>query len=425
MISRGKAATGAANNLIHALKRVVRRGEEDDGDIFAGRRYVRAPSGGFLTLDQECLKAIDRAVRYLQYLTGSYPLDSLKSKLETLVLGVWEHCLESGTAHKTLRVEVLNLIDTLSCQGDWEVLHTLRGVAASVVPTTIGCTTIRTMDESLFREWGKRFTTGTVDPPTDTEMSPYWVHEEVAFLGQVVATCNVRAVDAVHAIAEGRRCTQEAVDLIRYRQVADMEFSDPAPDLGLSAISEHEFVAHKSVCISVNEHRASTQSYGKRESAIIDSRWPPPAWTELDNLLRIPTTNRSEMQRRMMNGLAWVGQAAIARSNAIRLVALITALESMLIGKSEAMGKRRKISERVSQFPQMRTARRHIDAAEADRLYRLRSACVHSGKTDIADSDVGRASMAVAQTFSGILCDETRADILTLSQVLATLPAKT
>ena len=122
-----------------------------------------------------------------------------------------------------------------------------------------------------------------------------------------------------------------------------------------------------------------------------------------------------------MLALGWVGQAALASSLPIRLVAFTTALETLLIENSEALGKKAKLSSRVAAFPKMELANRHIDSTTVVHLYGIRSGCLHAGRTDVEVTDVQVASMAVAQCFSGILDHAQYSRCQTIVELLALL----
>jgi hypothetical protein len=237
--------------------------------------------------------------------------------------------------------------------------------------------------------------------------------------GQAVAVAQVRASDNEHARCEGHRLIEEAMDLLRYGQITVGWPPEPVPEFGLAAMAAYGYVQSHSLCVRLDKFDMCTnKSVSSGDGALIDHCKRAPAWMLLEKLLQIAPNARTEMQRRIMLGLTWVGQATLAQSNPVRLVALMTALETMLIEESETLGKRTKLAERVAKFPKMIDVNRQVSHAEMDQLYRIRSGCLHAGRAEVAEPDVRLASMAVAQTFNGILSDSALCQLPTLHEIL-------
>jgi hypothetical protein len=143
-----------------------------------------------------------------------------------------------------------------------------------------------------------------------------------------------------------------------------------------------------------------------------------PAYRELDALLRKRLTDRTEMEHRILVGLSWAGQAALAGSNSVRIVAFVTALEAMLLGHSETNGKRSKLAVRISRLPKCPELSGTIAEADIHRLYRERNACLHAGKRFVDEGAVRIAGMVVAHVFSGLLRDENLRHLDTLKDII-------
>jgi hypothetical protein len=191
------------------------------------------------------------------------------------------------------------------------------------------------------------------------------------------------------------------------------------PEIGFSVVGKYGFIQNLHICVRVNGFgSAVSEDAGPAEGAIFRYCKCAPGWGGLESIILIPPDQRTELQRRISLALAWAGQAAFSRSPAVRIVALMSALETLLIRSSETLGKRKNISIRTDAFPKMYAVRRHIDKDQVDRLYRIRSACLHSGKTRIADSDVVLASIALAQVFDGILSHPDYAKLSSLDDLL-------
>src|SRR5437016_2399540 len=103
-----------------------------------------------------------------------------------------------------------------------------------------------------------------------------------------------------------------------------------------------------------------------------------PGWTGLEQLVRLDLSARNELQLRLTTALEWIGQAALAPSHPIRLVALVTALEALLIEESESAGKKTKLANRVSRLIADSDSEMPGLIKEIEELYKTRSECVHA-----------------------------------------------
>ncbi len=415
-----RASKNAANHLILAYKELQTSDEVRDHDSSEPYYSRRALSGRFFVLNAVCLNAVQNASLKLRDVIGTYPRENARDTILDIVIAVRDKETPLAKAHQELRQEVRRWLDEISHHGEWEVLHAVRGVQTYKEPFKIGHCTFFRMDEQTFYLWGRRFATGKYDPPSDAPLHRSWIDQDSALVGQAIALAGVRAYDSAHARSEGRRIINESLDLLRYGQVTVGWPPEPVPEFGLAALAAHGYVQTQAICVRRDKPAmTSNKSIGAGDGAAITYCQGAPAWQEIEHILLLEPQKRSEMQRRVMLALSWVGQAALASSMPVRLVAFTTAMETLLIEDSECVGKKKKLSVRVPAFPQMKLANQHVDSDAVIKLYGLRSDCLHAGQMEVESEDVGLASLAVAQCFSGLLGQPEYAACLTIGELLA------
>ena len=81
-------------------------------------------------------------------------------------------------------------------------------------------------------------------------------------------------------------------------------------------------------------------------------------------------------------------QAASAPLAPVRLVSLATALEVLVMGEHESLGKRSKLARRVGRIVSEMWPAAPDPLRAADDLYRLRSECLHQGLTQVGEDAV-------------------------------------
>jgi hypothetical protein len=109
------------------------------------------------------------------------------------------------------------------------------------------------------------------------------------------------------------------------------------------------------------------------------------------------------LQLRLTAALEWVGQAALAPSGPLRLVALVTALEALLIEESESLGKERKLAGRISAIVGHSPEAVGQAAKDPEALYEVRSECVHAGLVDVEAEEVATGVRLLGKTVEALV----------------------
>jgi len=287
------------------------------------------------------------------------------------------------------------------------------------MPFVIGTAEFSVVDQSKLILWAQRSASSQFVPTTDSTVQKYILDQHSWLIGQVVASTTVSAADSGHADSVAKQRIEESLNVLRYGQLIRHWPPNPIPEFGPAATDSRGLTVDCSIYMRINGHGFSSSEACHGSGAVLRYCQFAAGWNELMQLIKIPIHARTEMQLRITNLLAWVGQAALAANNAVKLVSLITALEALLINKSESIGKKTKLSERISKFPKIADASHHIDAELAKGLYRIRSNCVHGGRTTTSENNIRLAAFAVAQCVAGILGNPSLASCATLSELLS------
>jgi hypothetical protein len=390
-MSPEKAAKQAANGLMLAFKSIVL----DDHTLGAGH-FRAGPSGQSYLLKPKSLEAFSSTARKLVPLIDYYPLEKCISHLETYVLAEKDASTPLPQVHERLRQKVLQFLQSFASQGEWEVLYAVKGVNTSEGAFTLGQCSFYLMDNHQFDLWGRRFATGRYNPPANSQLFQSWVQCEGALRGQTVAVARVRATDQDHARAKGRRRIEEVINLLRYAQIAIDLRLGVFPEVGLRDL--HELDNHNIVIRIDQPGCATNMGGGSVDGLLISILRHAPAWNEFAKLIRHDLSARNELQLRLTTALGWIGQAALAPSASIRLVAFVTALEALLIEESESAGKRSKLARRVSKLTAESDADAQAREKEMEELYKIRSECIHAGLVDVEEAELKKAVRFVTKT---------------------------
>jgi hypothetical protein len=395
-MSPEKAATQAANWLMFAFKSIV----PDNYSVAAGS-FRAGPSGQSFMLKPESLAAISSAARKLAPFLDYFPLEQCFERLASYVVEEKDAGTPLPQVHDRLRKKILLFVQGFASQGEWEVVYAVRAVDCSEGPFTVGPCRVYQMDEQQFRLWGRRRATGRYDPPGNAPLSESWFRQEGALQGQIVAAARIQAIDHEHARAKGRRRIEEVLNVLRYAQLAIGFPEKPFPEVGLSVPQWWE---DHSIVIQLDKPNFGTNktSVGPVGSPLSISR-EAPGWNGLEHLLTLDVSARSELQLRLTTALEWIGQAALAPSAPIRLVALVTALEALLIEESESLGKKTKLANRVSRLIGQSEGEQQPIAKEVEEVYETRSECVHAGMVDVEKGALLRTVRLVARVVEAIL----------------------
>jgi Protein of unknown function (DUF2934) len=395
-----KAAGLAANLLILAFKDATL----DDGSISVGLEQGSthlAKSEKHYLLKSGGMMATKKAARKLVPLLDFYPLEQCIQRLTTVVIELKDTGTPLANAHEGIRKQVLQFLQTFSTQGQWEVVHAVRGINPSECSFTLGTCHFYVMDDDQFSLWGRRMATGRYDPPNNAPLFQSWFQQEAALRGQVVAAVKVRATDHEHARAKGRSRIGEVLNVLRYAQLVIGFPEKPFPELGVAV---QQWWEDHSIVIQLDKPNFGTRKAGSGHVGIpISISRQAPGWNGLEQLVRLELSARSELQLRMTTALEWIGQAAAAPNPPIRLVGLVTAWEALLIEESETLGKKRKLANRVSRLIAKADAEQQRVFQEIEELYEGRSECIHAGLLDVEKDSLAKAIQLVAKTVDGLL----------------------
>jgi hypothetical protein len=397
-MSPEKAAKLAASTLMQAYKKISLFDQSEEVGLIA--HSIRAgPSGRSYLLRSDAQLAIRKAARHLVAFLDSFPMDKCWARLADFVVEEKDSTTPLSQVHDRLRINVLTFIQAFASQQQWEVVYAVRGMDISDGPISISACSFSLMDEHQFLLWGRRETTGTYDPPLDARVGNDWRTFQAPLLDQVVATVRVRAADHDHARAKGRSRIEEVLNLVRFSQLSIGTSYWPAPAIGLPV----DAAADHCLCMCLdNRGFSSNRAFGGPTGTPLSMMIVTPAWTELEQMLRLDLGIRNEIQLRITTALTWVGQAVLAPTGPIRLVTLVSALEALLIEESESIGKKRKLASRISKLTATTDREQQEKYKEVEELYETRSECVHAGLLDVEKEEVDSAGRVVVTTVEAL-----------------------
>lgn len=395
-MSPDKAAKQAANLLMLAFKNIV----PDDYTVGAGH-FRKGPSGQNFVLSPVSIEAAGSAARKLIPFIDYFPLEKCSDRLIDFVVEEKDVDTALSQVHEHLRQKVVHFLRGFASQGEWELVIAVNGINVSEGPFSLGECSFYLMDDQRFALWGRRFASGRYNPTHDDPLFQSWLQYEGALRGQVVAAARVRATDHDHAKVKGRSRVEEAVNVLRYAQLANGFGFATLPAVGLSVKQDLD---DHCIVIRLDKIGCQTSRSGGRWGGFqLSMLRNAPGWNELENLICLDLSARNEVHLRLSTALEWIGQATVATSRPIRLVALVTALEALLIDESETSGKKTKLAKRVSRLIAESDAEIPGVVIEIEEIYKTRSECVHAGLLDVEKAEIDRAERFVTKTITAIL----------------------
>lgn len=378
--------------------------------------FYRATSDRKYALTGNGLEAIQKATRKLVPVLDGYPVAKCNDRLTRLVVEMKDGGTAIADASERLREGVLEFLSTLSASGEWETIYAVRGIDLSEGPFSVGACQFYLMDDPNFVLWGRRYTTGQYNPSPDAPICRTWFEHQRSLLGQIVAAARVQTGDRQHAQSKGLRRTREAIDLLRYGQLVVGVPARPFPEIGQSSFQwEHD---HNVVIRLDQPDLQTSQSLAGPIGNRFSLTRRAPGWEELDRLVASDSSRRNEIQLRLTTALEWMGQAAQAPSSAIRLVAVVTALEALLIEDGESVGKKKKLANRVSRLITQDPAKQQVVANDVERVYKSRSECVHGGLIDVEPTEVEKAIRLTAEAVAAVVQQEPYRTMCSLKEIL-------
>ena len=370
-------------------------------EMMVAHGYHRAPSGKRYLFKAASFAALDRAAAKLAALMDGYSVKECGSHLTNIAVAEKDMGTPLCQAHDRMRVKVLDFLRTFKNQGEWEVVLAVRGIAPNQCPFQIGPCCFYLMGEEQFALWGQRFSSGNFQPPPETPLNQQWLSQEAPMKGQFVAAAKVHAVNHEHARTKGRNRIEEAINLLRYGQLVVGFPEGNFPEIGFWI---RQWQHDHSFTIQIDGPNFGTHRLvGGPEGNWYSASNKAAGWSGLEQIILLDRSARSEMQLRFTTALQWVGQAALAPSTSIRLVALVTALEALLIDESESAGKKTKLARRISALVAQNDEERPSLTVEVEELYRNRSECVHGGGIEVDPAEMARAVRLLARTIEAIV----------------------
>lgn len=349
-------------------------------------------------------------------LLNYYPLEKCADRLRGMVVAEKDAGTAIQNAQNVLNNKIRAFLDEFENQGVWEVLFAVRGITPHETNFCVGSCKFSMMDDQQFLLWGRRYFSGVYSPSEDTPISNDWNSHESPLRGQVVATVRVHAADSDHALTKGRNRIEEAINLLRYGQLVMSIPHHPFPEVG---VGFRQWQHAHSFAMRIDSPDFTTkQELGGPEGNDHSISSKAPGWNGWNSLIQSDISSRTDLGIRLSIALQWIGQAALASAASIRLVALVTALEATLIEEGESMGKKAKLSGRISKLLGRTEEERQQIESQVANLYGIRSDCVHTGLIDVEKNELDKAVQLTAEIFNTILCLPPYSTMSSLSDVV-------
>lgn len=412
-----KSSMKAANCLMLAFRDTC---PEAERNLFGqnGSATRVADSGVRFNQTDISNDSITRALRWLLPHAQDYPEEKLRDRLAKEVVESRSAGTQIENAVTDLQARLLRLLAEVSVTSEWLVLMVVRGVAVDSNPISVGGVEFTRMTPDQFRLWGRRVATGTENPPISAGISAYWNQQHSAMLDQAVGTTKVNASDFDHALHRAKKKIAECFDLLRYGMLFLEHTGQPIPQFGVGQPLGGIVYPQQNVCFRLGDPATQTSlSIANASGATLDPADITPGWRQLEEILESEAPP-SEMKRRIVTALRWIGQAILSESNSLRIVCYVTAMESLFLLPSESAGKRRKLKERIARLPQIPTCDVHFGEDRIEEAYKSRCRCVHDGDIDATKHDERTAFNIAVQCFHGLLCEARFRQLETLVEVL-------
>jgi hypothetical protein len=419
VVMQNKKIIKKISGMLMSLVRSIRESEQTD-DQSSGFYYRVSPVGKTYAFSPNDQMALRDAARKLVPLLDEYTLDECRERLEGMVVEEKDNNLEYLSKIKNIQNKLNDFLSKIASGGqEWEVVFAVKGIAHNQPPFKVGVCVFQIMDQEHFDLWGRRYSTGHYVPSDNAVVFPDWQRKNAMMLNQTVTVVRVRGVDHHHARSKARRRVEEAIDLLRYGQLVIPAFSDQMfPEVGLfnwQYLNDYIF----SICVDQLGVVTNLSGQGPCNSFTFNEQ--APGWGELDRLLQLDPSLRSEIDIRMISALRWIGLAAIAPNAPVRLVCLITGLETLLIDRSEILGKKNKLIRRISKLISESDSERESWMNRVADLYQTRSECVHGGLLDVERETGDLCVKVLSNTLFGITKIIDKSKIKTVKNLIENL----
>jgi hypothetical protein len=377
------------------------------------------PSGAKFSLPPECLQSISRASDALIAQCDGFPIERLAKDFADVVIAVRDQTESPQAAHGAFRDYIAGTIAGFRTQTCWQALFAVSGLDHDMLPRTVGTVEFRIMDDHTFTETGKRLSTGSNNPQGEVTMCPDWELDKLGLRNRVVAFVDVEARDQHHARAKSHRTIQQAINAMRFAQIAGPFGHRPYPLIGVSEEPDRD---ERSLVFQFGRPAVGMQRALKglgvvfapllEKSTLLDA---------LSKMLAVHGAARTEMHMRMVAVLTWVGIAVEVESRPVQLISLVTALETLLIQKHESKGKAARLAYRIASLCGSTDAERDEMHEEWIQTSRLRNQCVHTGLEDCDEVHVKKAAKLAGRVVEILLTHERYRHCETLKEVVDAL----
>jgi len=353
-----------------------------------------------------------------------YPFREFEQFLKTAVGDAKQASLNDAETSAVFRTKMEEFFKRIADAPEWEVLRGVFGFSASQRPFNLGPCRFFIMDHAELYRWGQRRASGRFDPPPDITPRAFALPGaqtglDEQLLDNWVASLRVRAIDANHAIAKSMYRLEEVLNVLRHGA-----FLSSIPQHCVRAgLGNPQFWNDLCACVRIDQPGGFQDSAGHGAEGLTISTCGQlcHAWEPLHKVLSKEGTDRTSLETSVMTALEWVGQAAAAPLRSVRVVSLMTALEVLVLDESDTSGKRSKLSRRVARIAQrLRPGTQGIQET-ADRLYQVRSECLHEGATQVEDDDIRLAYNHVDAVITAFLTTDPFCGCESVRAVLAAI----
>ncbi len=251
------------------------------------------------------------------------------------------------------------LIDEVQVRKHFTVCVGIRGLEAK--PITVGRCRFKRVTE-------KQVDGGALGRPECVKRTHVWKR----VIDKMGCFTEVDAVNDRHAAAVARVAIEESLNFLRYIQAkCDSDFGLPVPEIGLEpgdAIGWTVTLVHDNATRYPSLGEKAPRPFSHQKFLQLNQI---PESDELLKILSKADAARSDLEKRIILALAWIGQAVLARSHDVRFVCLTTALEAIVLRPKE---------QHVMKYIGARVAtlmNNEDEGKAAKKAYKSRSDCVH------------------------------------------------
>ena len=378
-----------------------------------------APSGAKYFLPPECLNSISRASEILIDQCDGFPVEQLAKDLANAVITARDRNESAQAAHGALGNYVSQTLATFQKQTSWRAVIAVSGLDHSILPRTVGTVAFRVMDDRTFTETGKQLSAGSAEPPEHVAVWDEWEQDKLEIRNRVVAFVDVEARDQCHAKAKAYRSIRNAINAMRLVQIAGPCGHRPYPAIGVSDEPDRD---ERSLVFRLGRPAVGMQRALKGLGVVFGpTLTQSPLLEAVSQMLSVESEARTEMHKRIITLLTWVGIAVEVESRPVQLISLVTALETLLIQKHESKGKTGRLASRIAHLYGNSDAERQKSSEEWVQMAILRNRCVHDGLEDCKEVHVKKIAKVAGRVVEVLLTEEKYRGCKTLKDVVEVL----